>query len=64
MLAGKKRTDEVQRKEMIDALPESSDRTFDGVGADVRVVLPGVPGEGPSNDPGKVEPGGRDAGLA
>jgi hypothetical protein len=35
----------------------SSDRIFDGVGADVIVVLPGVPGDGLINELGNVEPG-------
>lgn len=35
----------------------SSGRMFEGVGADVIVVLAGVPGEGPRNEPGNVEPG-------
>jgi hypothetical protein len=41
----------------------SSDRGFDGVGADVIVVFAGVPGDGPRNDPGNVEPGCRAPGL-
>ena len=41
----------------------SSDRIFDGVGADVIVVFPGVPGDGPRNELGNVEPGCRAAGL-
>jgi hypothetical protein len=41
----------------------SSDRIFDGVGADVIVVLAGVPGDGPINEPGNVEPDCRVPGL-
>ncbi len=41
----------------------SSDRIFDGVGADVIVVLAGVPGDGPRNELGNVEPGCRLLGL-
>lgn len=41
----------------------SSGRILDGVGADVIVVLPGVPGDGPRNEPGNDEPGCRGPGL-
>jgi hypothetical protein len=35
----------------------SSDRIFVGVAADVIVVFAGVPGDGPRNEPGNVDPG-------
>lgn len=41
----------------------SSGRMLDGVGADVIVALPGVPGDGPRNELGNVEPSGRAPGL-
>ena len=41
----------------------SSDRVFNGVGADVSVALAGVPGDGPRRELGNVEPGARVNGL-
>lgn len=46
------------QKQMIEIL-FSSDRVFEGVGADVIVVFAGVPGDGPRNEPGNDEPGCR-----
>jgi len=53
---------EIRKRNMM-LLLFSSDRIFDGVGADVIVVFAGVPGDGPINDPGNVEPGCRVPGL-
>jgi hypothetical protein len=41
----------------------SSVRVFVGVGADVIVVFAGVPGDGPINEPGNVDPDCRVPGL-
>lgn len=41
----------------------SSDRVLVGVGADVILLFAGVPGDGPTNEPGNVDPDCRVPGL-